>query len=149
MALKRIQRELAEITRNPPEGISAFAMDEDLFHWRAIINGPPNSAYRGGVFYLTIVFSPEYPFKPPTIKFATKIYHPNIDNDGSICIDLLKADVWKPATKVYQVLLAIAYILEHPNPDDALVASVAEVYNTNQPKFIKLAQESVKKYATA
>ncbi|KAL0095011.1 ubiquitin-conjugating enzyme [Phycomyces blakesleeanus] len=149
MALKRIQRELAEITKSPPEGISATTVDEDLFNWRATINGPPNSVYKGGVFHLTIVFSHDYPFKPPIIKFITKIYHPNIDNDGSICIDLLKADVWKPATKVHQVLGAIAYILEHPNPDDALVASVAEVYNTNQAKFVKLAQENVKKYATA
>ncbi|CAG8554168.1 16099_t:CDS:2, partial [Racocetra fulgida] len=72
-------------------------------------------------------------------------YHPNIDDDGSICVNLLKTDVWKPATKISQVLKAIADLLENPNPDDALVASIAEVYNTNKQKFVKTAKDFVKK----
>ncbi|CAJ0891215.1 9206_t:CDS:2 [Entrophospora sp. SA101] len=76
------------------------------------------------------------------------IYHPNIDEDGSICVDLLKTDVWKPSTKITQVLKSIASLLEHPNPDDALVASIAEIYNTNKSKFDKTAKDFVKKYAS-
>lgn len=96
------------------------------------------------------------------MKFSTKIYHPNIDDDGSICVDLLKADVWKPATRVAQgnmrygtddgigidillALQAIASLLQNPNPDDALVGSIAEIYNTNRAKYNKTAMEYTKK----
>lgn len=115
---------------------------------------------------MDIVFSADYPFKPPVVKFITKVYHPNIDDDGSICVSLLKNDVWKPATKLHQgkqvnlrqsvqpkrwliyvckVLGSIADLLENPNPEDALVASIGEVYTTNRTKFNKTAKDYVKK----
>ncbi|CAO3674579.1 unnamed protein product [Umbelopsis ramanniana] len=148
MALKRIQKELSELNKSPQPGISASPIDEDMFHWQGSIAGPANSAYKGGVFKLDIVFSADYPFKPPVVKFITKVYHPNIDDDGSICVSLLKNDVWKPATKLHQVLGSIADLLENPNPEDALVASIGEVYTTNRTKFNKTAKDFVKKYAT-
>ncbi|KAI7903568.1 ubiquitin-conjugating enzyme/RWD-like protein [Cokeromyces recurvatus] len=148
MALRRIQKELADLTKNPPNGVKATPIDEDLFHWQGELSGPKGTPYQGGRFKLDIVFSSDYPFKPPQIKFTTKIYHPNIDDDGSICIDLLKSDTWKPATKVVNVLQALVGLLETPNPDDALVGSIAETYNTNRTKFNKLAKEYVEKYAS-
>ncbi|KAI8980281.1 putative ubiquitin-conjugating enzyme E2 [Pilobolus umbonatus] len=148
MALKRIQRELTEITKNPPPGVSASPMEDDMFHWQGVIRGPAGTPYQNGNFKLDIVFSSDYPFKPPKMKFTTKIYHPNIDDDGAICIDLLKPDIWKPATKLVNILQSLAQLLEHPNPDDALVGSIAEVYNTNRVKYNKIAREYVEKYAT-
>ncbi|ORX58785.1 ubiquitin-conjugating enzyme [Hesseltinella vesiculosa] len=147
MALKRIQRELQDLTKNPLPGIKVTPVDDDVFHWVGTIEGPEASPYKGGSFKLDVVFSADYPFKPPKIKFVTKVYHPNIDDEGAICIDLLKSDQWKPATKVGQVLQALAMLLEFPNPDDALVASIAEVYNTNRTKYSKTVKDYVQKYA--
>ena len=52
--------------------------------------GPSDSPYSGGVFFVTITFAPDYPFKPPKVQFQTKVYHPNINSQGSICLDILK-----------------------------------------------------------
>ncbi|KXS10119.1 ubiquitin-conjugating enzyme [Gonapodya prolifera JEL478] len=148
MAQKRIQRELAELTKNPPGNVSVGPVGDDLMHWQGQLVGSANGPYKNGVFKLDIEFTSDYPFKPPKIKFATKIYHPNIDDDGSLCVGILKSDVWKPSTKLADVLLAIADILDNPNPDDALRAAIAEQYNTDKKQYLKEAKEWTKKYAT-
>ncbi|KAE8688305.1 Ubiquitin-conjugating enzyme E2 5A [Hibiscus syriacus] len=67
-----------------------------MFHWQATIVGPSDSPYAGGVFLVTIHFPPDYPFKPPKVAFRTKVFHPNINSNGSICLDILK-EQWSPA----------------------------------------------------
>ncbi|CAN1158462.1 Ubiquitin-conjugating enzyme E2 28 [Linum perenne] len=70
-----------------------------MFHWQATIMGPPDSPYSGGVFLVTIHFPPDYPFKPPKVAFRTKVFHPNINSNGSICLDILK-EQWSPALTI-------------------------------------------------
>merc|ERR1712142_694607 len=91
MALKRINKELQDLGRDPPAQCSAGPVGDDLFHWQATIMGPPESPYQGGVFFLTIHFPTDYPFKPPKVAFTTRIYHPNINSNGSICLDILRS----------------------------------------------------------
>ncbi|XP_040572987.1 ubiquitin-conjugating enzyme E2-17 kDa [Lepeophtheirus salmonis] len=146
MALKRINKELVDLGRDPPAQCSAGPVGDDLFHWQATIMGPPDSPYQGGVFFLTIHFPTDYPFKPPKVAFATRIYHPNINSNGSICLDILRSQ-WSPALTVAKVLLSICSLLCDPNPDDPLVPEIARLFKTDRSKYMEMAREWTKKYA--
>ncbi|KAG7457492.1 hypothetical protein MATL_G00227770 [Megalops atlanticus] len=121
---KRIQKELADITVDPPPNCSA-----------------------GGVFFLDIAFTPDYPFKPPKVTFRTRIYHCNINSQGVICLDILK-DNWSPALTISKVLLSICSLLTDCNPADPLVGSIATQYTTNRAEHDRTAKQWTKRYAT-
>mmetsp|Transcript_74847 Transcript_74847/g.200672 ORF Transcript_74847/g.200672 Transcript_74847/m.200672 type:complete len:165 (+) Transcript_74847:2-496(+) len=146
-AAKRIQKELAEISLDPPCNCSAGPKGDNLFEWVSTIMGPSNSPYAGGVFFLDIHFSQDYPFKPPKITFRTKIYHCNISSSGAICLDILK-DNWSPALTISKVLLSICSLLTDANPNDPLVANIAQQYLHDREGHDRIAAEWTKKYAT-
>ena len=140
MASKRINKELQDLGKDPPANCSAGPVGDDLFHWQATIMGPPDSAYQGGVFFLNINFPPDYPFKPPKVTFTTKIYHPNVNSNGSICLDILNAQ-WSPALTTSKVILSICSLLTDPNPDDPLVPEIARIYKSDIAKYNATAKE--------
>jgi len=139
MAIKRLQKEIKDMIIDPPTNCSAGIVGDDIFHWKATIMGPEGTPYQGGIFNLSIFFSPEYPFKSPKINFQTKIYHPNINSAGQICLDILK-DEWSPALTISKVLLSICSLLNDPNPDDPLVTEIANEYKNNRDQFIQNAK---------
>jgi len=146
MATKRIQRELQELKSDPPSNCSAGPEGDDIYNWKATIMGPPDSPYQGGVFFLNIKFPVDYPFKSPKIHFITKVFHPNISPEGSICLDILK-DAWSPALTISKVLLSISSLLTDPNPNDPLVSDIAKMYLNNRELYNKNAAEWTRKYA--
>ncbi|KAL2550649.1 UBC core domain-containing protein [Forsythia ovata] len=146
MASKRILKELKDLQKDPPTSCSAGPVAEDMFHWQATIMGPPDSPYTGGVFLVTIHFPPDYPFKPPKVAFRTKVFHPNINSNGSICLDILK-EQWSPALTISKVLLSICSLLTDPNPDDPLVPEIAHMYKTDRNKYETTARSWTQKYA--
>jgi len=145
---KRLQQELSEISTDPPVGCSGGLVDDDLFHWTASIVGPEGCPYDGGVFLLDVKFPSDYPFKPPKMKFLTKIFHPNIaQHGGSICLDILK-EQWSPALTLPRVLLSLMSLLNDPNPDDPLESEVANMYTRDRLKFDNVARSWTQKYAS-
>ena len=146
MALKRITKELAELAKDPPANCSAGPIDDDMYHWQATIVGPSDSPYQGGLFFLNIHFPIDYPFKPPKVTFITKIYHPNINSNGGICLDILK-DQWSPALTISTVLLSISSLLTDPNPDDPLVPDIANLFKSNRKQYNENAKEWTRKFA--
>lgn len=144
---KRIRKELDNIKNDPPVNCSAGPDNDDIFNWSATVMGPQGSPYEGGVFYLNIVFPQNYPFKPPKITFVTKVYHPNINSSGGICLDILK-DQWSPALTIDKVLLSICSLLTNPNPDDPLVLDIANQYKNNRIAYDMTAREWTQYYAT-
>lgn len=148
MALKRIQKELLEFSRDPPANCSAGPISEDdLFKWTATIMGPADSPFEGGIFSLNITFPADYPFKPPKCLFQTKVYHPNVNSSGGICLDILK-DQWSPALTISKVLLSICSLLTDANPDDPLVPEIAHEYKTDRAAYEAKAREWTRKHAS-
>jgi ubiquitin-conjugating enzyme E2 D/E len=111
-----------------------------------MIFGPAESPFQGGVFNLTIRFPSDYPFKPPIVTFSTKIYHPNINAAGGICLDILKQQ-WSPALTISKVLLSILSLLTDANPNDPLVPDIANLYKTNRAEYEQVAREWTQLYA--
>lgn len=147
MALRRINKELIELRKDPPTNISGGPIGDDLFNWTATIMGPEDSPYHGGVFFLNIRFPKDYPFKPPKINFTTGIFHPNINRNGAICLDILK-EQWSPALTISRVLLSISSLLCDPNPDDPLVPEIARLYKEDRALFDAKAREWTMKFGT-
>tara|TARA_R100001163_G_C5068178_1_gene208078 strand:- start:3870 stop:4316 length:447 start_codon:yes stop_codon:yes gene_type:complete len=146
MSLRRINKELMDLEKDPPTNISGGPNGDDLFKWTATIMGPEETPYHGGIFFLDINFPKDYPFKPPKVFFTTPIFHPNINRNGAICLDILK-EQWSPALTISRVLLSISSLLSDPNPDDPLVPEIANLYKSNRSKFDASAREYTMRYA--
>lgn len=145
--VKRLQKEFLDMQKDDTPNLSASPINDNLFEWEAIILGPIGTPYEGGVFYLNISIPSNYPFKPPTVIFKTKIYHPNINSSGSICLDILKTQ-WSPALTISKILLSICSLLADPNPNDPLVPEIANLLKTNIEVYNQTAKEWTNIYAS-
>lgn len=149
-SMKRISKELAELIETPPAGISVQLADEsDVYKWKVLMKGPEGTPYQGGTFLVNLTLPNEYPFKPPTVSFATKIYHPNVSNDdkGSMCLGMLKSDEWKPSSRIAAVLEFARQLLVEPMPDDAVEGRIAEQYSNDRKRFEEVARDWTRRYA--
>ncbi|KAG2171918.1 hypothetical protein INT43_001394 [Umbelopsis isabellina] len=140
LLMHSIQKELAEISLDPPSNCSAGPKGDNLYDWVSTIAGPGGSPYAGGIFFLDVHFPQEYPFKPPKVVFRTRIYHCNINSQGAICLDILK-DNWSPALTISKVLLSICSLLTDANPHDPLVGSIAQQYLNDREEHDRTAKE--------
>ncbi|WFD26767.1 E2 ubiquitin-conjugating enzyme [Malassezia nana] len=147
MALpKRIVKETERLMSDPAPGIVASPHEDNLRYFDVVMSGPAQSPFEGGSFKLELFLPEDYPMAPPRVRFLTRIYHPNIDKLGRICLDILK---------VRTVLLSIQALLSAPNPDDPLANDVAEHYKTNEKAYVRepyvsaieTSREWTKKYA--
>ncbi|KAK3097947.1 hypothetical protein FSP39_014749 [Pinctada imbricata] len=127
-AVKALQLELKKILEEPVEGFRVKLInDESLFEWEVAIFGPPGTLYEGGYFKAHMKFPPDYPYNPPSVKFISKMWHPNVYENGDVCISILHPPVddpqsgelpserWNPTQNVRTILLSIISLLNEPN----------------------------------
>eukprot|EP01123_Difflugia_compressa_P000593 TRINITY_DN10698_c0_g1_i1.p1 TRINITY_DN10698_c0_g1~~TRINITY_DN10698_c0_g1_i1.p1 ORF type:complete len:154 (-),score=36.61 TRINITY_DN10698_c0_g1_i1:28-489(-) len=147
---RRLQKEYQSITTD--EEIKKWVTVElengtDLFHWKALLLGPPNTPYADHFFDIKININEGYPFKHPDVIFVTKTYHPSIlQKDGSMCQEVLGKN-WSPQTRLEQVFAIIRSLLANPGAENPVEEEVAQLLNTNKEGFNKTAKEWTEKYA--
>lgn len=144
----RILKETQKLQQDPIVGIYAEPSKDNARHFEVMIAGPKDSPYEGGLFKLQLYLPEDYPMVPPKVLFMTKIYHPNIDFLGKICLDILKTN-WSPALQIRSVLLSIQCLLSEPNTADPLNEKVNEHWLRDKADAEKTARDWTMKYASS
>ncbi|KAJ1989696.1 ubiquitin-conjugating enzyme E2 S [Coemansia spiralis] len=117
--LRRLLTELGKLQSNPPEGISVTINEELITDISAVIDGPKDTPYEGGKFFIRLTIDENFPDTPPKGVFVTKIFHPNVSEHGEICVNTLKKD-WQKHYGIEHVLITVKCLLIYPNPESAL-----------------------------
>uniref|UniRef100_A0A2K6KUN0 Ubiquitin-conjugating enzyme E2 C n=1 Tax=Rhinopithecus bieti TaxID=61621 RepID=A0A2K6KUN0_RHIBE len=127
-----LQQELMTLMMSGDKGISAFPESDNLFKWVGTIHGAAGTVYEDLRYKLSLEFPSGYPYNAPTVKFLTPCYHPNVDTQGNICLDILK-DKWSALYDVRTILLSIQSLLGEPNIDSPLNTHAAELWKNPTP----------------
>ncbi|KAH7570144.1 hypothetical protein JRO89_XS05G0057800 [Xanthoceras sorbifolium] len=166
-ARKRLMRDFKRLQQDPPAGISGAPQDNNIMLWNAVIFGPDDTPWDGGTFKLTLQFTEDYPNKPPTVRFVSRMFHPNIYADGSICLDILQ-NQWSPIYDVAAILTSIQVfhlfsssllyifhlfcflsLLCDPNPNSPANSEAARMFSENKREYNRRVREIVEQSWTA
>ncbi|KAL4819396.1 ubiquitin-conjugating enzyme/RWD-like protein [Aspergillus spinulosporus] len=148
---RRIAKEIADIRADTHSQITAEPLgdDDDVTHLRGSFPGPPGTPYEGGTYKVDIKIPTEYPFRPPVMKFITKVWHPNVSSQtGAICLDTLSS-AWSPILTIKAALLSLQSLLSTPEPKDPQDAEVATMLLRNPKEFDRVAREWAVQHAGA
>ena len=139
MTINRLTRELKKINDENIPNITILP-PENILIWYAKIYGPKDSPFENGVFDIKLSFDNDYPVKPPSVKFLSKMFHPNIYRDGFICIDILQSE-WSPAQNVRTILLSILSLLTDPNPSSPANSDASKLFMNDYTEYCKRVKE--------
>ncbi|KAG6758360.1 hypothetical protein POTOM_038703 [Populus tomentosa] len=148
-----LQKQLRDLCKNPVDGFSAGLIDEtNVFEWSVTIIGPPDTLYEGGFFNAIMSFPQNYPVSPPTVRFTSEVWHPNVYPDGKVCISILHppgddpngyelaTERWSPVHTVESIVLSIISMLSSPN--DESPANVDAAVETMEREQGRVQEES-------
>ncbi|XP_065054793.1 ubiquitin-conjugating enzyme E2 G1-like [Rhopilema esculentum] len=157
-----LKKQLADLNKNPVDGFSAGLIDDDnLFQWEVMVLGPPETFYEGGFFKAHLIFPPEYPQKPPKMKFVVDFWHPNVSKEGDVCISILHEpgedkygyekpeERWLPVHTVETILLSVISMIADPNDESPANVDAAKewrkdyngAFKKNVRKCVRKSQE--------
>lgn len=145
---KRLQNELEETMemKNFAQVQLLHAENDNIFRWVALLL-PTAAPYNLGSYRLEIDFPKRYPFKPPILHIPTKVYHPNINHRGQLCIPILVAEQWKPTSRMSTVLNVVLATFNDPQAENVFCPEIAGQFLNNYNQFYKTAEAWVLRYA--
>ncbi|GJE99648.1 ubiquitin-conjugating enzyme [Phanerochaete sordida] len=129
----RVQKDLTELDL-PSTMKTVFPDPADLLNFTLTIT-PDEGMYKGGCFNFSFQINNNYPHEPPKVKCTQKIYHPNVDLEGNVCLNILRED-WKPVLNLNSVMVGLQYLFLEPNADDPLNKEAAEELRKNRDQFL-------------
>eukprot|EP00923_Selenidium_pygospionis_P016334 GHVN01028597.1.p1 GENE.GHVN01028597.1~~GHVN01028597.1.p1 ORF type:complete len:263 (-),score=61.53 GHVN01028597.1:549-1337(-) len=142
-AKRRLMRDFKKLHSDPPVGVgSAAPVGNNLMLWKGVIFGPDGTVWEGGTFQLSLTFTEVFPHRPPVVKFVTKMFHPNVYMNGSICLDILQSQ-WSPVYDVSAILTSIQSLLSDPNPLSPANEEAARLYAENRREYDRRVQSCV------
>merc|ERR1711863_139 len=140
-ALRALALEYKSLEDDPVEGFRVkLANEEDMFLWEVALFGPPDTLYQGGYFKAHLKFPPDYPYNPPSIRFLSKVWHPNVYENGDLCVSILHPPVddpqsgelpcerWNPTQNVRTILLSVVSLLNEPNTSSPANVDASVMY---------------------
>lgn len=142
LAKRRLMRDLKVLKDHRDKTIYATPFEEDILTWCAVIIGPQDTFFEDGTFSLLLEFKESYPRNPPEVKFVSKIFHPNVYENGNLCLDILK-NRWSPTYDVYGILMSIQSLLSDPNVSSPANAHAADLFKNNIEKYRETVKECV------
>ncbi|GAB0095921.1 Ubiquitin-conjugating enzyme E2 [Sergentomyia squamirostris] len=144
--MNRLRSEILCLKSGAADGIDAVPLDNQLSHWQGSILGPPGSPYEGGKFFLYIVIPQSYPIFPPSVRFLTKIIHPNVSRHGDVGIDIIQHN-WSLALTISKILLSVQSLLTDPFTEICMEPALGRLYDADRSRFEALARNWTWKYA--
>jgi len=152
-----LMKQLKDLSRSPVEGFSAGLKDDsNAFVWEVMLMGPPDTLYEGGFFAAELEFPKDYPNAPPTMKFSSKMWHPNIYSDGRVCISILHppgddtygyesaSERWLPIHTVESILISVISMIASPNDESPANLDAAVMWRDNRPEYEKKVKKCVR-----
>ncbi|KAI9856462.1 MAG: NEDD8-conjugating protein ubc12 [Vezdaea acicularis] len=136
----RVQKDLSELDTGPTMH-TTFPNPDDILNFTLTIE-PDEGMYKGGSFRFSFNINQNYPHDPPKVKCAQKIYHPNIDLEGNVCLNILRED-WKPVLNLNAVLVGLQFLFLDPNASDPLNKEAADDLRTNKEGFKRNVRSSM------
>merc|ERR1712070_1196383 len=140
--LIRLQKDVSELSLDKHTAIDFYNGMEDLMNFKVRVT-PDEGYYKGGTFVFNFKTPNNYPHDPPKVKCETMVYHPNIDLEGNVCLNILRED-WKPVLTISSIIYGLQFLMLEPNPDDPLNKEAAELFRDNRRLFEQNVQRSMR-----
>ncbi|XP_024368296.1 ubiquitin-conjugating enzyme E2 7 [Physcomitrium patens] len=153
-----LRKQLKDLSRNPVDGFSAGLVDDSsVFEWNVTIIGPCETLYEGGFFNAIMSFPSDYPNSPPSVRFTSEMWHPNVYPDGRVCISILHApgddpngyelasERWSPVHTVETILISIIAMLSNPNDESPANVDAAKEWRDQRSEFQRKVRRIVRR----
>merc|ERR1712093_817310 len=142
---RRIETDVMKMLMNDYE---VTLVNDNMQEFYVRFKGPEETPFQGGLWKVHVELPDQYPYKSPSIGFVNRIFHPNIDESGSVCLDVIN-QTWSPMFDMINIFeVFLPQLLRYPNPTDPLNGEAAALLMREPKNYEAKVKEYVQRYAT-